>query len=124
MRFILVCSCGGPLQGFRWAELDSSTSQSFSIVISAHLVPSVATLFDFQIIYVDESKDASRPFIVVDLPSEKEARLIGSRAISVKSIWEYWGEGKNYDQVHQVVKASPHLYVSSPSTSYRSEVTF
>lgn len=44
-----------------------------------------------------------RPFIVVNLPSEKEALLLGSRAISVKHIWEYWAHADTYDQLHSKV---------------------
>ena len=100
MKYLLVCS-SGPLESFRYAELDS-----------------IATLFQFPIQYLDSAKDAARPFIVVELPSEKEARLIGSRSISVKSVWEYWGQGENYDQLHSIIKASPHLYVSPHDSSY------
>lgn len=97
MLYLLVCA-SGPLESFRYPELDS-----------------IATLYAFTIKYLDESKDSSRPYIVVELDQEEDARLIGSRAVSVKSVWEYWGEGKNYDELHQVIKASPHLYVSPPS---------
>lgn len=107
MKFLLVCS-SGPLHEFRLPELDS-----------------IADHFNFPISYDDPERDSTvssglrilsctfpltravqqRPFIVVDLPSEKEARLLGSRAVSVKHIWEYWAHADTYEQLHaQVVK--------------------
>lgn len=46
-----------------------------------------------------------RPYLIVELPSEKEARLIGTRAILVKSIWRYWTSADTYDDLHELVKA-------------------
>jgi hypothetical protein len=31
--------------------------------------------------------------MVVDLASEREAKLLGSRSILIKSVWEYWADG-------------------------------
>lgn len=48
---------------------------------------------------------SQRPYLVVELPSEKEARLIGTRAILVKNIWRYWASADTYEQLHELVKA-------------------
>lgn len=115
MKFLLACSCG-PLHEFRLPELDS-----------------IATLYNFPITYLEGSRDTSvgsspcelafseltcavshqqRPFIIIDLPSEEEARLLGSRAISVKHIWHYWAHADTYEQLHPKVVACKELWVS------------
>lgn len=48
--------------------------------------------------------DLQRPYLIVELASEKEARLIGSRAILVKNIWRYWASADTYDQLHEQLR--------------------
>lgn len=42
--------------------------------------------------------------MLIDLKSEVEAQLIGSRAISIKNIWEYWADADTYEELHTLVQ--------------------
>eukprot|EP01103_Thecamoeba_quadrilineata_P014513 TRINITY_DN4344_c0_g1_i1.p1 TRINITY_DN4344_c0_g1~~TRINITY_DN4344_c0_g1_i1.p1 ORF type:complete len:384 (-),score=63.36 TRINITY_DN4344_c0_g1_i1:8-1159(-) len=41
----------------------------------------------------------SSPFLMIDLPSDDYVKLIASRAILVKGIFEVWGRGTNYEEL-------------------------
>lgn len=102
MKFILVCSCG-PLEGFRGAELDS-----------------IAQLYNFSISYSEvEYEDPSRPYIIVELESEVEARLLGERSISVKQIYSYWAHATNYEDLHASLQQRKEIYVRQHSLSHQ-----
>lgn len=98
MKFLLIAT-HSPLNDFRLPELDS-----------------IAALFDFDISYPaghDESHlDVSRPYLVVELRSEIEARLLGTRLMGIKAIYSYWGDAATYDELHAMLKAS-ELWVSN-----------
>jgi tRNA (guanine10-N2)-methyltransferase len=51
--------------------------------------------------------------MIVEMESEKEARLLGSRAISVKHIWEFWGDARTYDELHTQIKGIKNVWVRS-----------
>lgn len=57
--------------------------------------------------------------MVVHLDSEREARLLGSRSISVKHIWAYWADGASYEDLHAQMKLLPELYVRPPRARAR-----
>ncbi|KAI5474831.1 hypothetical protein MNV49_002361 [Pseudohyphozyma bogoriensis] len=112
MKFLLVCSQGSPettgnLGEFRIPELNS-----------------IAALFGFEINYPDPI-DTTRPYMVIELAGEKEARLLGSRAISVKHIWEYWADARTYDDLHTIIKPRNDLYdpYTGPSTTWKFTVS-
>lgn len=42
--------------------------------------------------------------MIVHLESEREARLLGSRAICVKHIWTHWADAGTYELLHEEVK--------------------
>ncbi|KAJ5254567.1 hypothetical protein N7505_011776 [Penicillium chrysogenum] len=44
------------------------------------------------------------PYCVVRLPDEAAARAVAKRSILVKDIFELWGEGTNYEEVHADVR--------------------
>ncbi|GAA5875744.1 hypothetical protein JCM1840_003505 [Sporobolomyces johnsonii] len=83
--YLFSCSTGS-LESFRLAELDS-----------------IAKLYNIPFEYY-EQPDTSRPYMIVALPGEKEARLMGSRLISVKHIWELWAQAETYDELHEKVR--------------------
>ncbi|CEQ43013.1 SPOSA6832_04905 [Sporobolomyces salmonicolor] len=83
--YLFSCSTGS-LESFRLAELDS-----------------IAKLYNIPFEYY-EQPDTSRPYMIVALPGEREARLMGSRLISVKHIWELWAQAETYDELHEKVK--------------------
>ncbi|KAL8286665.1 hypothetical protein RQP46_004193 [Phenoliferia psychrophenolica] len=105
MKFLLVCSQN--LDEFRLPELES-----------------IAALFNFKIRY-EGVPDVTRPYMIVDLDSEREALLLGSRAICVKHIWEHWADALTYEELQPKIKALPELYesiASSASTTWKFKV--
>ncbi|KAM0756366.1 tRNA guanosine-2'-O-methyltransferase [Meredithblackwellia eburnea MCA 4105] len=108
MKFLLLCAQPMGLEEFRQPELDS-----------------IATLFNFHITYQDPKQDIKRPYLIVDLESEREARLLGSRSIAIKTVWEYWYDASTYEDLHQYLKTVPELwekYAQSPSTTWKFDV--
>jgi tRNA (guanine10-N2)-methyltransferase len=62
--------------------------------------------------------------MIVHMDSEREARLLGSRVIFVKSIWAYWGDAETYDELHDLMRGRSQLWVrpfslSTPITQTR-----
>lgn len=49
---------------------------------------------------------------MVNLEGEREALLLGSRAMSIKTIWRYWAEGGSMDELHEENKKVSDLWVS------------
>lgn len=49
---------------------------------------------------------------MVNLPGEREALLLGSRAMSIKTIWKYWAEGGSIEELNEENKKVSHLWVS------------
>ncbi|KAJ5929454.1 tRNA (guanine(10)-N2)-methyltransferase [Penicillium verhagenii] len=77
----------------------------------------IATLIgaDIEIIsYDDES-----PYCIVRLPNEDAARALIKRCILAKDIYELWGHGTNYDEVHADVKQrTPHLWAQYENVQF------
>ncbi|KAJ5597743.1 hypothetical protein N7537_007827 [Penicillium hordei] len=48
------------------------------------------------------------PYCVVRLPNEAAARAVAKRSILVKDIFELWGEGTNYEELHADVRRRTH----------------
>ncbi|KAK2467888.1 hypothetical protein APHAL10511_000183 [Amanita phalloides] len=70
------------------------------------------------------ASDPSRPFMTIELESEEHARLLAKRCILIKSIYEYYGHGATYEQLHQVNRANRVLWEHYiPSTSFKFVVT-
>ncbi|GAA5937316.1 tRNA (guanine-N2-)-methyltransferase [Sporobolomyces koalae] len=85
---LYLFSCAtGPLESFRLAELEA-----------------IANLFNIRYSFPHGTPDESRPYMVVELPGEREAKLLATRLVSVKHIWELWAHGDDYEQVHAVAK--------------------
>ncbi|GAA5892801.1 tRNA (guanine-N2-)-methyltransferase [Sporobolomyces salmoneus] len=89
MTKLYLCACAtGPLESFRLAELES-----------------IANLFDIPYSFPQGTPDESRPYMVVELPGDKEAKLLSTRLVSVKHIWELWAQGATYDEVHATAQS-------------------
>ncbi|ABN68396.1 putative ribonuclease methylating protein [Scheffersomyces stipitis CBS 6054] len=58
--------------------------------------------FSFDLSHHDESK----PFIVVQLENDDQAKKIMDRSILSRGIYELWGQGSNYDELHANIKAT------------------
>lgn len=86
-RPYLLFGVQGPLEQFRLPEIDS-VLQLFQI---PHSWPT--------------SPDPLRPYTLIGLRNDDDARKLGSRLVSVKHVWEYWASADSYHQVHDVVQS-------------------
>ncbi|KAJ5892513.1 tRNA (guanine(10)-N2)-methyltransferase [Penicillium tannophilum] len=63
-------------------------------------------------------EDAS-PYCIVKLPDEAAARALIARCILAKDIYELWGHGTNYEEVHADVKQrTPHLWAQYETVQF------
>ncbi|KAK6455684.1 putative ribonuclease methylating protein [Scheffersomyces xylosifermentans] len=63
------------------------------------------SLADFFGIPLDMSHhNVERPFIIVTLENDEQAKQIMKRSILSRGIYELWGQGKTYEEVHANVK--------------------
>ncbi|GCE99930.1 AdoMet-dependent tRNA methyltransferase complex subunit [Zygosaccharomyces mellis] len=51
--------------------------------------------------------DEESPFFVVDLPDDAQASRWIRRSVLCKALYEYWGEGKNLQELHESIKSQP-----------------
>ncbi|KAF9070063.1 tRNA guanosine-2'-O-methyltransferase [Rhodocollybia butyracea] len=107
-------------------------SKYLVVFAQAHLefrVPeleSVAQLYNFQISFSDnpDERDPGRPYMIVGLDEEEHARLLAKRCILVKSIYEFYGKGANYEELHICNRSKRTLWERFiPETSFRFFVT-
>ncbi|KAJ5707026.1 hypothetical protein N7488_006827 [Penicillium malachiteum] len=62
---------------------------------------------DLEIVFYDDHS----PYCIVKLPDEAAARALIARSILAKDIFELWGQGTNYEELHaDVKKRTPHLW--------------
>ncbi|CUS24859.1 LAQU0S20e01486g1_1 [Lachancea quebecensis] len=67
---------------------------------------SLADLFGVKT--VDFSKyDVDSPFFIVELENDAQARAWISRSILTRGIYEYWGQGTTYEELHHEIQANP-----------------
>ncbi|KAJ7703248.1 RNA methylase [Mycena rosella] len=84
---------------------------------------SVAELYGFPLSLPADS-DPSRPFMPLQLESEEHARLLASRCILIKYVYELYAQGGNYDELHVANSANIHLWSSyAHDTSFKFLVT-
>lgn len=77
--------------GFRKAELES-----------------IADLYGIQVDF--SGHDESRPFLVITLESDEEARKLVKRSVLARGIYELWGTGSNLEELHEDVKKNSKHY--------------
>ncbi|KAK7057237.1 RNA methylase [Favolaschia claudopus] len=70
---------------------------------------SVAKLHGFAISFPSDC-DPSRPFMIITLELEEHAHLLARRCILIKQIYELYGQGNTYDELHMANKANSHLW--------------
>ncbi|KAG0665297.1 AdoMet-dependent tRNA methyltransferase complex subunit [Monosporozyma unispora] len=63
---------------------------------------SLADLYNIKINL--DSYDEQSPFLILDLENDKQAQNLVKRSILCKAIYEYWGEGENYDKLHENIQ--------------------
>lgn len=56
---------------------------------------SVSMMFGFEVLVESEDHRKENPYLVVHLPNEDCARKLLSRTVSIKSVYELWGQGEN-----------------------------
>ncbi|RIB14870.1 S-adenosyl-L-methionine-dependent methyltransferase [Gigaspora rosea] len=66
---------------------------------------SLAKIEDVKLKYNNEEYKKNCPFLIVNIEAEEEAARLVKRAILIKNIYELWGMGETYDEVHAQVKA-------------------
>ncbi|KAF7728275.1 hypothetical protein EC973_006449 [Apophysomyces ossiformis] len=76
---------------------------------------SLAQLEKIKYSYVEEDYKLDNPFFVVELDSDDDARKLVRRAILIKNVYEIWGQGKSYEEVHADVKSSPERWTKETS---------
>jgi tRNA (guanine10-N2)-methyltransferase len=60
------------------------------------------------------------PYCLVRLPNEENARTLISRSILAKDIFELWGQGTTYEDLHaQVHRRTQHLWEKYKTTPFR-----
>ncbi|KAE8396523.1 hypothetical protein BDV23DRAFT_189961 [Aspergillus alliaceus] len=81
-------------------------------------IQALATLagIDLEILHYDEFS----PYCVVKLPNENAARALITRSILAKDIFELWGQGTSYEEVHaDVHKRTQHRWLAFKDVSFR-----
>lgn len=64
---------------------------------------SLADLFNIEIDF--RNYDENSPFFFVELENDNEAREWVKRSILTRAIYEYWGDGKDYSELHEKIQS-------------------
>ncbi|RCH80928.1 hypothetical protein CU097_000747, partial [Rhizopus azygosporus] len=64
----------------------------------------LAKLENVDIKYEPDNYKLNNPFFKVELDSVQDAQKLVKRAILIKHIFELWGEGSTYEELHAQVK--------------------
>lgn len=70
---------------------------------------SLADLCGLTIDFSDYREDS--PFFIVELENDSQASDWIRRSILTKAIYEYWGEGNDFDELHRSIKSQPFYEV-------------
>ncbi|KAF4620526.1 hypothetical protein D9613_000293 [Agrocybe pediades] len=67
-----------------------------------------------------DDRDPRRPFMVVELEGEEQARLLARRCILIKAVYEFYAQGSTYEELHAANKLSEPLWTRyAEDTSFR-----
>ncbi|PFH46176.1 hypothetical protein AMATHDRAFT_77781 [Amanita thiersii Skay4041] len=83
---------------------------------------SVSELYGFEYTLCQslDTSDPQRPYMVINLESEKHARHLARRCILVKAIYEFYGQGGTYRELHEANRANRALWERFiPDTSFK-----
>ncbi|KAJ7287585.1 S-adenosyl-L-methionine-dependent methyltransferase [Mycena rebaudengoi] len=84
---------------------------------------SVAELYGFTLSFSADTEPTG-PYMIVQLASEEHARLLASRCILVKSVYEFYAQGGTYEELHAANSASRPLWTEyAHDTSFKFLVT-
>ncbi|KAL0956084.1 hypothetical protein HGRIS_002253 [Hohenbuehelia grisea] len=85
-------------------------------------IQSIAELYGFSL-QLPELESVG-PFVVIGLEKEDHARLLAKRCILLKSVYEFWGQGSTYEELHNSTRAHKSLWDPyQQDTSFRFFVT-
>ncbi|KAG6902748.1 hypothetical protein C0995_011896 [Termitomyces sp. Mi166 len=87
---------------------------------------SIAELHSFSLALPEspEDRDPTRPYMVVGLGHEEHALILARRCILVKSVYEFYGQGSTYDELHVSTRINETKWARYiPETSFRFIVT-
>ncbi|KAJ6609865.1 RNA methylase [Mycena sp. CBHHK59/15] len=84
---------------------------------------SISTLYGFSV-SVPADGDPTRPFMVLQLDSEQHARLLASRCVLIKYVYEFYAQGESYEELHAANNMNRQLWSSyAQDTSFKFFVT-
>ncbi|CAO3638258.1 unnamed protein product [Cunninghamella echinulata] len=84
---------------------------------------SLAVLENVKYNYTKDNYKFDNPFFKIELESDDNARKLVKRSILIKKIYELWGEGSTYEQVHEQVKAHPEKWEDYKMQSFKFNVS-
>ncbi|KAF8160674.1 S-adenosyl-L-methionine-dependent methyltransferase [Crassisporium funariophilum] len=87
---------------------------------------SVAELYGIPITLPEEfdNRDPTRPYMVVELEEEEHVRTLARRCILIKSVFEFYGQGSSYEELHAANRQNEPLWTRFVrDTSFRFLVT-
>ncbi|CAI5758801.1 unnamed protein product [Candida verbasci] len=91
-------------------------AQSFPNFRRAEL-ESLADLYNIPLHVSHCSEDS--PFLIVDLENDDQAKKLIHRSILTRSIYELWGYGKNYNELHSSVKTKCNEFDKYKNVSFK-----
>ncbi|KAF6761256.1 RNA methylase [Ephemerocybe angulata] len=83
---------------------------------------SISELNGFSVRFLDdpECNNPERPFMVLELENEEQARILAKRCILIKAIYDYYGHGSSYEQLHEITKSNRSKWEPYvPDTSFK-----
>jgi len=93
-------------QGCRWRSFLCLFAQEHPDFRLQELL-SLASLAKCELQYDPKTYSDKHPFLVIQLQSEKYARHIMSRSLLMRSMFELWGWGRDYQELEASVKEFP-----------------
>ncbi|KAK2581760.1 hypothetical protein KPH14_002239 [Odynerus spinipes] len=76
-------------------------------------LPEMESIFGIFGIKLPSIFNKDQPYWIVDMPSEKLVQKIASRAVSLRFCLELWASGKDYEELHNNLKAYSSEHVKS-----------
>ncbi|OGM49058.1 NAD-dependent histone deacetylase SIR2 [Aspergillus bombycis] len=104
-----------------WASVSMEYVVRFAQVHETFRRPEIESLaalagIDLEIVYYDPFS----PYCVVKLPNEADAHTLIARSILAKDVFELWGQGTNYEEVHaDVRRRTQHRWDEFQKVSFR-----
>ncbi|KAI9313806.1 hypothetical protein BX666DRAFT_2140306, partial [Dichotomocladium elegans] len=89
-------------------------------------LPELKSLARLENVKIEFNVDEYRldvPFFKVQIESDEEAQKLVKRAILIKNMYELWGEGKTYEDVHEEVKSRPERWDAYKDVSFKFTVS-